>query len=144
MTASKEITGNSLRVYLYLVTHGPSELREVQRGLDLSTPSLASYHLGRLVEAGYVTQDREGSYVAVREASMDILQEYSKVGTALVPKLTFFSFLFTILIIFFSYQALYSNGFTIYLVATSFTMVALLWYETLRLWRRLVIETSEK
>ena len=144
MTAPKEITGNALRVYLYLVTHGPSELREVQRGLGLSTPSLASYHLSRLVEAGYVTQDNESRYVAIREASTEILQEYSRVGTTLVPRLLFFSFLFTILIAFFSYQALYSNGFTIYLVATSVAMVALLWYETLRLWRRLVVETGEK
>jgi DNA-binding transcriptional ArsR family regulator len=144
MTAPKEITGNALRVYLYLITHGPSELREIQRGLGLSTPSLASYHLSRLVEAGYVAQDRDGRYVAIREASTEILQEYSKVGTTLVPRLLFFSFLFTILVAFFSYQALYSNGFTIYLVATSITMVALLWYETLRLWRRLVVETSEK
>jgi len=144
MTAPKEITGNALRVYLYLVTHGPSELREVQRGLGLSTPSLASYHLSRLVEAGYVTQDSESRYVAIREASTEILQEYSRVGTTLVPRLLFFSFLFTILIAFFSYQALYSNGFTIYLVATSVAMVALLWYETLRLWRRLVVETGEK
>lgn len=144
MTAPKEITGNALRVYLYLVTHGPSELREVQRGLGLSTPSLASYHLSRLVESGYVTQDSESRYVAIREASTEILQEYSRVGTTLVPRLLFFSFLFTILIAFFSYQALYSNGFTIYLVATSVAMVALLWYETLRLWRRLVVETGEK
>jgi DNA-binding transcriptional ArsR family regulator len=108
MTAPKEITGNALRVYLYLVTHDPSELREIQRGLGLSTPSLASYHLSRLVEAGYATRAR------------------ARVGTTLVHRLLFFSFLFTILITFFSYQALYSNGFTIYLVATSIANVALL------------------
>jgi DNA-binding transcriptional ArsR family regulator len=126
MTAPKEITGNALRVYLYLVTHDPSELREIQRGLGLSTPSLASYHLSRLVEAGYATQDRDSRYVAIREASTEILQGYSRVGTTLVHRLLFFSFLFTILITFFSYQALYSNGFTIYLVATSIANVALL------------------
>jgi len=144
MTTHKEITGNSLRIYLHLVSHGPSELREVQRGLGLSTPSLASYHLSRLIESGYVNQDSEGRYVPIKEASMDILQEYSKVGTALVPNLLFFSFLFTILVPFFSYMVLYSSGFTIYLVATSIAMVALLWYETLRLWRKLVVETVEK
>jgi DNA-binding IclR family transcriptional regulator len=64
----KEITGNTLRTFLYLLTHGPSELREVQRSLGLSTPSLASYPLGRLVDAGYVTQDDEGKYVAIKEA----------------------------------------------------------------------------
>lgn len=74
MTASKDITGNALRVYLYLVTHGACELREVQRGLDLSTPSLASYHLKKLAEAGYVRQDRDGKYFAIQEASTEILE----------------------------------------------------------------------
>ena len=138
MTASKSITGNTLRVYLHLVTHGPCELREVQRGVGLSTPSLASYHLGRLSESGYVKQDPEGKYVAIREASKEILSGYSRVGTALVPQFFFFTVLFTILIIFFSYQAMYSPGFTTYLVAVSLAVVVLLWYETLRLWRRLV------
>jgi predicted DNA-binding transcriptional regulator len=143
MTAHKELAGNTLRVYLYLVTHGPSELREVQRGLELSTPSLAFYHLSRLIEFGYVTQDGEGRYVAVREASVDILQEYSKVGSAMIPNLLFFSFLFTILVSFFGYMSLFSRGFTIYLVATSIAMVAVLWYETLRLWRKMVVEKTE-
>jgi DNA-binding transcriptional ArsR family regulator len=131
-------------VYLFLVTHGPSELREVQRGLDLSTPSLASYHLIRLAEVGYVEQDEEGRYVAVKESSTEILEGYSKVGTALIPQFFFFAVLFTILITFFSYKALFSPDFTAYQVGVSVTTVILLWYETVRLWRRLVVETSKK
>ena len=143
MTTKKELTGNTLRVYLYLVTHSPSELREVQRGLELSTPSLASYHLNRLIEFGYANQDREGRYIADKAASMNILQEYSKVGSSMIPNLFFFSLLFTILVSFFSYMSLFSSGFTIYLAATSIAMVAVLWYETLRLWRKLVVEKTE-
>ena len=139
----KEITGNTLRAYLYLLTHGPSELREVQRGLSLSTPSLASYHLGRLVDSGYVKQDEESRYVAVKEASTEILQGYSKVGNALVPQLFFFTVLFTILIAFFSFESLSSSLFTPYLIASSVALVALLWFETVRLWRRLVVESTK-
>jgi DNA-binding transcriptional ArsR family regulator len=105
MTKPKEITGNTLRIYLYLVVHGPSELREIQRGLNLSTPSLASYHLNRLMEAKYVEQDRESRYIALKESSTEILEGYLKVGTAMVPQLLFFAILFTILTAFFSYQA---------------------------------------
>jgi DNA-binding transcriptional ArsR family regulator len=141
---SKEITGNALRTYLYLVTHGPSELREVQRGVGLSTPSLASYHLSRLVEAGYVEQDKEGRYVASKEASTEILEGYIRVGTALVPQFLFFAVLFTMLIVFFSIEALLYSGFTIYLVVVSLAVVALLWYESLRLWRRLVVDSNRK
>ena len=140
----KEITGNALRTYLYLVTHGPSELREVQRGVGLSTPSLASYHLSRLVEAGYVRQDEEGRYVASKEASTEILEGYIRVGTALVPQFLFFAVLFTILIVFFSIEAIFSSGFIIYLITASLAMVALLWYEALRLWRRLVVDSNKK
>jgi len=141
MKKTKEITGNSLKTYLYLVTHGPSELRDVQRGLGLSTPSLASYHLGRLIEAGYATQDRESRYVAVKDSSIEILEGYTKIGTTLVPQLVFFAILFTILIPFFSLASLSSPSFTGYLIASSLAMVALLWYEVIRLWRRLVLET---
>jgi len=141
MTASKEITGNALRVYLHLIKHGPCELREVQRGVGLSTASLASYHLNRLIEAGYVKQDGEGRYVAVKEASSDILAGYSKIGTAIVPQLLFFAVLFTIVTVFFSYESLSIPSFTAYLIATSLAMVLLLWYETVRLWRRLVTGT---
>ncbi len=140
----KEITGNALRTYLYLVTHGPSELREVQRGVGLSTPSLASYHLSRLIEAGYVIQDEESRYVASKEAYTEILEGYVKVGTALVPQFLFFAVLFTLLILFFSLESLISSGFTLYLIAVSLAMVVLLWYESLRLWRKLVVDPNSK
>lgn len=138
MSASRGIRGNTLRVYLHLVKNGPCELRDVQRGVGLSTASLASYHLGRLVSSGYAKQDEQGRYVATNESPMEILEGYSKVGTAIVPQLFFFTVLFTILTAFFSYQVLYSPVYTAYLVAVAVAMVIALWYETLRLWRKLV------
>ena len=141
MNSPREITGNTLRVYLHLITHGPSELREVQHGLDFSTPSLASYHLKKLTAHGYVTQDRDGKYLAVKEASTEILEGYTKIGTSLVPQTLFLTIFFTIVIAFFSYQAIVSPEFTIYLAIFALAAVMLLgWYETIRLWRRLAID----
>jgi len=137
MSNNQEIRGNTLKVYLYLLKHGPSELREVQRGLGLSSASLASYHLGKLAEANYVHQDEQGKYFAVKDASAKVLEGYSKVGPAIVPQLFFFSLLFTILSAFFSFEVLYGSGYTLYLVIVSFAMVFVFWYETLILWRRL-------
>ena len=137
MQTNQEIRGNTLKVYLFLLKHGPSELREVQRGLELSSPSLASYHLGKLVEASYVGQDEQGRYFAVKDAETKVLEGYSKVGPAVVPQLFFFSLLFTILAAFFSVEAFYGTRFTIYLVVTCVAMVAVFWYETLVLWRKL-------
>jgi hypothetical protein len=138
MSSTREIKGNTLEVYLHVLKHGPCELREVQRGVGLSTASLASYHLSRLIDFGYVKQDEQGRYVVTGEGSEKILIGYSKIGTAVVPQLFFFTLLFTILTAFFSYEALYGTNFTFYLVGVAVSMVAALWYETARLWRKLV------
>lgn len=132
-----ELKGNTLRVYLHVLRRGPCELRDVQRALGLSTPSLASYHLRRLMEMGYVTQSQDGRYTALKDASTDILLGYTKVGTVIVPQLLFFALLFTIITGYFGFRALYEPAYTPYLVATAAAAVAALWYETARLWRRL-------
>ena len=137
MPKDQEIKGNTLKAYLYLLKHGPCELREVQRGLELSSASLASYHLGKLAEANYVKQDELGKYYAVKDASVKVLEGYSKVGPAVVPQLFFFSLLFTIIAAVFSFEALYGSNFTIWLVVLCGAMVAVFWYETLILWRKL-------
>jgi hypothetical protein len=47
--------------------------------------------------------------------------------------------MFTILVAFFSFEALNGEGFAPYLVAVSAAMVVVFWYETVRLWRKLVV-----
>jgi hypothetical protein len=139
MSVNQEVRGNALKVYLYLLRHGPSELRDIQRGIGLSSASLASYHLGKLSEAGFVTQDEHGRYLAVKEASDKVLEGYSRMGPAIVPQLFFFALFFTILTAFFSYQTMVASSFTPYLVAICVAMVLVFWYETIRLWRRLAV-----
>jgi len=139
MSVSQDIKGNTLRIYLYLLRHGPSELRDIQSGVGLSSPSLASYHLGKLAERGFVVQDEYGVYSAVREASDRVLEGYARVGSAIVPQFFFFAVLFTVLVAFFSYAALWLSGFTPYLVVVGAVMVIVFWYETWRLWRRLSV-----
>ncbi|MFH0896526.1 MAG: winged helix-turn-helix domain-containing protein [Candidatus Bathyarchaeota archaeon] len=137
MSTNYEVRGNALKIYLHLLRHGPSELRDIQRGVGLSSASLASYHLGKLSEAGFVKQDGYGKYFALKEASDRVLEGYSRMGSAIVPQLFFFALLFTILVGFFSFEALYNSSFTPYLVAVCAAMVLVFWYETVRLWRRL-------
>jgi len=138
-SASDILRGNTLRVYIYLLKHGGgAELREVQLGLQLSTPSLASYHLSRLVKAGYVEQIADGRYRPTKDISPDILEGYTKIGVVIVPQLFFFSLLFTILFIFFDYE---TTLYPIYLQAfpwITLMAVVVLWYETIRLWHKLV------
>jgi hypothetical protein len=139
MSENQEIRGNTLKVYLFLLKHGPSELRDIQRGLNLSSASLASYHLGKLLETGFAKQDEYGKYSAVKEASDKILEGYSKIGPAVVPQLFFFSLLFTILVVFFSVGTWSGFGFIPYLIGVSFAMLVVFWFETIRLWRKLAV-----
>jgi hypothetical protein len=139
MVANQEIKGNTLKVYLYLLKHGSSELRDVQRGVNLSSASLASYHLGKLQEMGFAKQDEYGKYYAVKEAADKVLDGYSKIGRSIVPQLFFFSLLFTILVVFFSLEVLSGLDFVPYLIGVSYAMLAVFWFETIRLWRRLAV-----
>jgi len=132
-----EVKGNTLRAYLYLLHAGASDLRDVQRSLGFSTPSLASYHLGKLVEAGYATQNGYGQYVAVADSTRELLEGYTRLGAFVVPQLLFFAILFTALIGFFAFMALSYPSYVPLLAGASVAMVLVLWYETARVWRRL-------
>ena len=132
-----DVRGNTLRVYLYLLQHSPADLRDVQHSLGLSTPSLASYHLGKLLEAGYASQNEHGQYLVVRDSADAILEGYVKLGAAVIPQLAFFAMLFTALVGYFALMSLSFPSFVPLLVASSVAMVVVLWYETLRVWRRL-------
>ncbi|MDE1858106.1 MAG: hypothetical protein KGI26_03450 [Thaumarchaeota archaeon] len=132
-----DIRGNTLRVYVYLLRSGASELRDVQRALGFSTPSLASYHLGRLVEAGYATQDEHGRYLVVQGATNAILDGYTKLGGVVVPQLLFFAIMFSVVIGFFAYMSLMYAAYVPLLVGAAAVMVLVFWYETARVWRRL-------
>lgn len=139
MPVDFEIKGNTLKIYLYLLKNGISELRDIQRGIGLSSASLVSYHLGKLLEAKLITQNEYGRYSIVKNSSEKVLDGYSKIGKTIIPQLFFFTLLFTILVPFFSYGALFATGFTPYLIAVAIAMILVLWFETLKLWRKLTV-----
>lgn len=135
--AGLEIRGNTLRVYLYILQHGPCELKDVQNGLEFSTASLASYHLKRLIDAGYASQDAYGRYLASKDATKEILEGYVKVGAVVVPQLLFFAVLFTALVGYFAFMTVSFPSYLPFLIGSSVALVAVVWYETFRVWRRL-------
>jgi hypothetical protein len=67
MSAAKELlhlNNTTLRVYRYLYKQGgkPVGVHEVQNGLSLSSPSVAHYHIRKLVEQG-LAKEEAGGYV---------------------------------------------------------------------------------
>ncbi len=121
--------------------HKTVELREIQHALNFSSASLVSYHLNKLVEAGYMRHNEDGSYSLEKDITNDLLDGYTRIGVNIVPQLMFLALLFTVLVGYFSYESLLSQNFVLYLVMVSASVVALLWYETAKLWRKLVTWT---
>lgn len=52
------LTGTTLRVYRYLYKMGkPCGIREIERGLGLSSSSVALYHVRKLLDAGLIREE---------------------------------------------------------------------------------------
>ena len=93
------LEGTTLRVYRYMVKrHGPVRMTDIQTDLGLSSPSLAHYHVMKLVELGLVREEGNG-YMADRA----VIENYFRLLGVLVP-----------------FQAAYSAFFVV-------TLAAMLW-----------------
>jgi hypothetical protein len=132
------IRGNTVRVYLFVLRNGPCELRDVQRALKLSTPSLAFYHLSRLVQFGLVNRTEDGKYNVVTDISSDLLDGYVKFGRRLIPQLFFLSLILTAILGYYAYLVwrLPLDRDDIVTIVYSSSIIVL-WYETIRVWRAL-------
>jgi DNA-binding transcriptional ArsR family regulator len=69
-----------------LKANKPLGIRELQRALKLSSPSVAAYHLTRLERAGFVKKE-SGNFVV----NKIVLESFVKIGRFLVPKYLFYS-----------------------------------------------------
>jgi DNA-binding transcriptional ArsR family regulator len=81
------LRGVTLRVYRFILKNGnPAGIREIQRALKLSSPTLALYHLNKLEEAGLVKKHMDG-YVADRV----VLENFIRLKRTLVPRYFFYT-----------------------------------------------------
>ena len=132
------IRGNTTRVYLFLLKNGPCELREVQRALKLSTPSLAFYHLSRLVQSGVVSRTEDGRYIVVTDISADLLDGYVKFGRQIIPQFFFLTVIFTAILAYYVYLVWRLPLDTDDIVTIVYSLsIIVLWYQTIKIWRRL-------
>jgi len=132
-----ELKGNTLRVYVYALKKRRVGVREVQRALLMSNPSLAQYHLNKLKELGLVA-DSKGEYEVVSQVKVDIMRDFLRVGTLIVPRFIFYAFFFTVFAVYLTFVALPLLQVVPLLVWFSGSLAvaaAVFWYEALRAWR---------
>ena len=77
----RKLQGRTLQVYLYLQKKkGPSGIREVQRDLDMSSPSVAEYQVEKLAGMGLVSRDSYGRVVLARRIKVKALESHVSFG----------------------------------------------------------------
>jgi hypothetical protein len=129
----RKLQGRTLRVYLYLQKKkAPSGIREVQRELGLSSPSVADYQVEKLVEMGLATRDGYGRVYVTKHVRVKALQSYVSVGQFMVPRLAFYATFFTAVTA--SYLVLNPNVAAIYGAAIPATAAGIFWFEALKMW----------
>jgi len=85
------LRGLTLKVYkVVLRSDKPIGIREVQRALNLSSPTLALYHVNKLEEAGLIKKELNG-YVADRV----ILENLVRFRRILIPRNLFYTIFLT-------------------------------------------------
>lgn len=92
------LTGRTLMIYFVLLNKKSIGVRELQRHLDLSSPSVAKYHLEKLVNLNLV-ENRNGIYYLDRKADLPLLTSWVLIGRRLIPKVIFAAIFFTFLFI---------------------------------------------
>src|SRR5437899_10526441 len=75
-----ELRGKTLKVYAHLLRVDSSGVREIQRELGFSSPSIALHHLEKLERLGVVGKDNVGSYVIAKKVYVGILSAVSSIG----------------------------------------------------------------
>jgi len=147
--ADEELEGKTLNVYSYVVKEGkPVGPREVMRGVNLSSPSVAYWHLQKLEACGLIEKNVYGEYVLKEKVN---ISGHVWVGRNLVPRLLCYSLFF--LGILGTEAAIVTvnlvNGQLpatdlVYLIATNAIAMALFLGEGLQLRKKTKPETSPK
>ncbi|HXX88466.1 MAG TPA: hypothetical protein VEH86_08485 [Candidatus Acidoferrum sp.] len=133
-----ELKGKTLLVYWYLLqepTHMVG-IREVQRALGFSSPSIAVHHLEKLQGLGLVNKRGTGEYVLEEEVKVGILRLFAHMGRFIVPRYLFYSLLFTTMLATYLAVCVIGQVFPSY-YALAFGLIGTIvfWFETVRVWR---------
>lgn len=136
----RELKGKTLQVYVYLLKKKePIGVRELQRDLNFSSPSVANYHLEKLTSLNLVSQDEYGRYYLSQKAQISVLESFVNVGGRTIPRMSFFAAFFTTLLVAYVVLNISSpNSINIHALGFAIAGAAAFWFETLRVWRRRV------
>ena len=132
-----ELKGKTLLVYMYIIrVNQPSVgVREIQRALGFSSPSVSAYHLNKLKDLGLVESIR-GDYSLIRMVKVGVLKQFVTFGGIMLPRYLFYAVLLSTMLVTyvlqFPMEPTRQNITTLIMGAVP---AIILWYETIRIWR---------
>ena len=134
---TSELKGNTLRVYWYVMNADKQTVgvREVQRALGFSSPTLALYHLDKLRDLGLVSRD-SGEYRLIKEVKVDVLKQFMRVGRVFVPRFALYACLFTALTIYYVTMIGILDFFTFFGLLFGGLASAIFWFEAWKTWKQ--------
>ena len=130
-----DLRGKTLQVYVYLLKKNePIGIREVQRSLGFSSPSVAFHHIEKLFNSGAIEKDNYGRYYLAKKVNIRVLQSFSKIGRFTLPRLGFYATFFSTFTLLYAAQFLGSSN--IYALSFGLATTIAFWSETIRVWRK--------
>jgi hypothetical protein len=132
-----KLRGKAWKVYWLLLKRGcPMSVREVQKALRFSSPSVAHHHLERLSELGLVQKnDIDGDYSLVGEVKIGVLRHFIKLGKLLFPRYFFYAVFSTTFFVI--YTLIFMHSFareSMFILLFGFIVSMIFWYEAARVW----------
>jgi DNA-binding Lrp family transcriptional regulator len=113
------LEGKTLKVYRYLFKAGsPQGIRDIQRGLNLSSPSVAEYHVRKLLNAGLI-EDYGSGYVVNKNVLGNMIRIRRRLIPYQVAYIVFFATALFILVVFFRNNAFDAFWFGLSVVAVA-------------------------
>jgi len=132
-----ELKGKTLLIYMHILKAGKETIgvREIQRALNFSSPSVAAYHLQKLQDLGLV-ENAYGDYHLIKEVRVGVLRSFVSFGGFMLPRYLFYAVLLTSMLITFlvTFSFIPTREYITTLVM-GIVPAAIFWYETVKIWR---------
>ncbi len=134
-----ELRGNTLRVYWYMLSQNESAgVREIQRAMGMSSPSVASHHLSKLVSMEIVEKLPDNSYKVSQVVKVGVLKNFINFRGRFLPRYVFVAIFFSaytlayLALTFIAQPGVYDRFIAI---AVGVIGALFAWVESVRLWK---------
>jgi len=130
------LNGKTMKVYALLLTRDSMRMRDIQHILNFSSPSLVIHHLAKLMDANLIKKDEFGEYSIKKDVRVGSLSLFVQLGRHFLPRFVFLaSFLVCILVPYVMFfMSMPPDGKDILFLFVVLSTIALLFYETYRMW----------